>query len=118
MQAELKMLEDYHVDSVWDIWCTHAVDEAMGAHMEIPDDDAPWIHEPIIHSKDDIAKLKVVEPYQDSRLPYMLEVIRRLRKAVGTDVRFLLGPPRLFGQHACCVVVPNCIWMLSLNHNW
>jgi len=84
--AQLKLLEDFQVDGVWDIWCTPVVDEALGATMEIPDDDPPWIAEPYLHSQDDIDKLKPIDPWKDGRMPYMLDVVSRLKKAAGPDV--------------------------------
>ena len=84
--SQLKLLQDFQLDSVWDIWCTPAVDEALGATMEIPEDDPPWITAPCIHSYDDINKLKPVNPWKDGHMPYLLDVVARLKKAVGASV--------------------------------
>ncbi|MBI2461529.1 MAG: uroporphyrinogen decarboxylase family protein [Candidatus Rokubacteria bacterium] len=84
--AQLKLLKDFQLDGVWDIWCTPAVDEALGATMEIPDDDPPWITRPCVHGPADLEKLKPVNPWRDGRMPYLLDVIARLKKAVGPDV--------------------------------
>ena len=86
VDSQLRLLEDFEVDGVWDIWCTPAVDEALGAKMDIPDDDPPWIAEPCVREPGDLAKLKRVDPEKDGRMPYLLDVVRKLKEAVGPDV--------------------------------
>ncbi|QGP91627.1 Uroporphyrinogen decarboxylase [Neomoorella glycerini] len=86
VNSQLRLLEEFELDGVWDIWCTPAVDEAMGAHMVVAEDDPPWIPEPYLNEREDISKLKPVDPRKDGRMPYMLEVVSRLKKAVGPDV--------------------------------
>lgn len=84
--SQLKMIEDFEVDAVWDIWCTPAVDEALGAVMETPEDDPPWIAQPCLHSHDDLNKLKPIDPWKDGRMPYLLDVVAKLKEAVGKDM--------------------------------
>lgn len=86
VNSQLRLLEEFELDGVWDIWCTPAVDEAMGAHMVVAEDDPPWIPEPLLNEREDISKLKPVDPRKDGRMPYMLEVVSKLKKAVGPDV--------------------------------
>ena len=86
VSSQLKLLQDFQLDGVWDIWCTPAVDEALGATMDIPEDDPPWISKPCLHTYDDINKLKRVDPWKDGRMPYLLDVVAKLRKAVGPEV--------------------------------
>lgn len=86
VESQLKLLRDFRLDAVWDIWCTPAVDEALGAKMEIPEDDPPWIELRCVESADDLEKLKVVDPWKDGRMPYLLDVVAKLKKAVGPDV--------------------------------
>lgn len=86
VESQLRLLEDFHLDGVWDIWCTPAVDEALGAQMEIPEDDPPWITEPCVNAPQDLARLKPVDPQRDGRMPYLLDVVSRLKEAVGADV--------------------------------
>src|SRR5690606_27990158 len=54
VQAQLKVIRDFNLDAAWDIWCTPAVDEALGAKMEIPEDDPPWIEEPCVRTHEDL----------------------------------------------------------------
>ena len=85
--AQLRILKDFELDGVFDIWCTPVVDEALGARMEIPEDDAPWLPEPFINDKKDISKLKTdINPRKDGRMPYFLDLVSRLKKTVGSDV--------------------------------
>jgi uroporphyrinogen decarboxylase len=86
VESQLRLLDDFEVDGVWDIWCTPAVDEALGATMEIPDDDPPWIEQPCVRERADLAKLKSIDPQRDGRMPYLLDVVRRLKDAVGPDI--------------------------------
>lgn len=95
VQSQLKLLRDFRLDAVWDIWCTPAVDEAMGARMEIPEDDPPWIEAPCVSSPDDLPNLRRVDPWKDGRMPYLLDVVGKLRKAVGPQVPIIAwaSPP-------------------------
>lgn len=86
VRSQLKLVEDFHLDSVWDIWCTPAVDEALGATMEIPEDNPPWIAAPCLHSHGDLEKLRPVDPWKDGRMPYLLDIVARLKKAVGPEM--------------------------------
>jgi uroporphyrinogen decarboxylase len=86
VDSQLRLFEDFETDGVWDIWCTPAVDEALGAKMEVPDDDPPWIEEPCVRERADLAKLKPVDPEKDGRMPYLLDVVHRLKRAVGPNV--------------------------------
>lgn len=86
IDSQLKLLEDFEMDGVWDIWCTPVVDEALGSKMEIPEDDPPWIEKSCVSGPEDLAKLKLVDPLKDGRMPYMLDVVSRLKEAVGDDV--------------------------------
>lgn len=86
VDSQLRLLEDFQTDGVWDIWCTPAVDEALGAKMDIPEDDPPWIAEPCVPEHSDLSKLKPVDPEKDGRMPYLLDVVSRLKAAVGPDI--------------------------------
>ena len=86
VQSQVRLLEQFGLDGVYDIWCTPAVDEALGAYMATPEDDSPFIPDPYLERPEDLDKLKPVDPQKDGRLPYLLEVVRKLKKAVGPDV--------------------------------
>jgi uroporphyrinogen decarboxylase len=84
--SQKKIIKDFNLDAAWDIWCTPAVDEAVGATMIIPQDDPPWIAEPILKTYEDMNKIKKVDPKKDGRLPYMLDLVSKLKEAVGKDM--------------------------------
>ena len=87
VQAQDKLIRDFGFDAALDIWCTPVVDEAMGAHVELPEDDAPWVPRPFIKDKSDIKKLKTsIDPQKDGRMPFMLNVVRGLREKLGKDI--------------------------------
>ncbi|MEN6437060.1 MAG: uroporphyrinogen decarboxylase family protein [Syntrophobacter sp.] len=87
VEAQAKLIEDFNLDAAFDIWCTPAVDEMLGAHIEFPDNDAPWVPEPLLKNKADIGKLKTkMDPQKDGRMPFLLNVVRGLRKRLGPDI--------------------------------
>lgn len=94
--AQAKLIEDFNLDAAFDIWCTPAVDEALGAYMELPADDAPWLPEPLIKDKSDLKKLKTnIDPQKDGKMPFLLNIVRGLREKLGKDVPISawLSPP-------------------------
>jgi uroporphyrinogen decarboxylase len=87
VEAQAKLIRDFNIDAAFDIWCTPVVDEAMGAFMDLPADDAPWISQPMLKDKADIKKLKTnLNPEKDGRMPFMLNMVRNLRKRLGNDI--------------------------------
>ncbi|HBC91928.1 MAG TPA: hypothetical protein DCZ10_03240 [Pelotomaculum sp.] len=90
VHSQIQLRKEFNLDSVWDIWCTPAVDEALGGRMIINEDDPPYIDsDPFLKKVSDIARLKPVNPQKDGRLPYLLDVVGRLKKAAGSDVPLL-----------------------------
>jgi uroporphyrinogen decarboxylase len=86
VKSQLALLETYRLDAVYDIWCTPAVDDALGASMEIPEDNPPWVPKGCVKNVSDVEKLEKVNPHRDGYMPYMLEINSRLKKAVGPNV--------------------------------
>lgn len=87
VEAQAKLIKDFSIDAAFDIWCTPAVDEAMGAVMELPENDAPWIPHPLIKDKSDIKKLNTkIDPLKDGKMPFLLDVVRGLRARLGNDI--------------------------------
>ncbi len=96
VEAQAQLVQDFHLDALWDIWCTPAVDEAMGANLELPEDDPPWVPRPFVKEKEDIKKLKTkVDPKKDGRMPFLLSVVKALRQRMGPDVPVIawVSPP-------------------------
>ena len=87
VDAQVKVVGDFHLDAAWDIWCTPAVDEAMGGLMDLPEDDPPQFPYPFIKEKGDIRKLKTdLEPEKDGRMPFLLSIVKSLKEKLGPDI--------------------------------
>jgi uroporphyrinogen decarboxylase len=87
VEAQAKLIKDFDIDAAFDIWCTPAVDEALGADMELPEDDAPWIPRPLLKDKSDLKKLNTkIDPQKDGRMPFLLNVVRGLRAKLGENM--------------------------------
>lgn len=96
VDAQTTLVRDFHLDAAWDIWCTPAVDEAMGAHMELPEDDPPWIPRPFLKEKEDMRKLNTkVNPKKDGRMPFLLAVVKALKEQLGPEIPVIawVSPP-------------------------
>lgn len=96
VEAQAKLISDFNLDAAFDIWCTPVVDEALGASLELPEDDAPWVPTPFIKDKSDIKKLNTrIDPLKDGRMPFMLDVVRGLRAKLGNDIPICswISPP-------------------------
>jgi len=85
VDSQLSLLEKFDLDGVYDIACTPAVDELLGATLEFPLDDSPRVL-PGISSASDLARLPKIDPRTEGRGPYLLEVVRRLKLSVGDSV--------------------------------
>jgi uroporphyrinogen decarboxylase len=67
--------------------------EACGCPVVFSEERVPSIHSQIIRNKEDIAKLKVPDPYQDGRMPVFLEYLRLMKKhLVGLKLACVTGP--------------------------
>jgi uroporphyrinogen decarboxylase len=58
----------------------------MGTKMYFPEDDAPQVETPFIQTREDLKKLKPVNPETDGRLPVYLEAVKRCVDAIGNEV--------------------------------
>lgn len=85
VDSQVRIMEKFDLDGVYDIACTPAVDELLGATLEFPIDDSPRVL-PGILSIDDVANMPKVDPRREGRGPYLLEVVRLLKRAVGDSV--------------------------------
>lgn len=96
VEAQAKLINDFKLDVAFDIWCTPAMDEALGAHLELPDDDAPWVPQPILKDKSDLKKMNTkIDPLQDGRMPFLLDIVRGLKQKLGDSfpVCAWMSPP-------------------------
>lgn len=85
-EANIACYKKYRHDIVYLFTTTSTLAEAMGTKMYFPDDDAPQLDTPFIQTKDDLKKLRPVNPEKDGRLPVYLEALRRCVDAIGDEV--------------------------------
>lgn len=60
--------------------------EAMGAHVQYPEDETAYLSAPAISSVEEIGTLTAVHPLVDGNLPQHLEAMQRVVDAVGKEV--------------------------------
>ncbi len=84
--ANIACFKKYRHDAVYIFSTTSTLAEAMGTRMYFPPDDAPQVEIPFIQSRDDLEKLKPVNPEKDGRIPVYLEAVKRCVEAIGNEV--------------------------------
>lgn len=85
VDAQLRCLRDTGIDAVWDLFGIAALEEAAGSVLATPEDDPPTITEPILQERRlDLARR--IDPRRDGRMPQLIDIVRKLRKAVGPDI--------------------------------
>jgi len=79
--AQYYCVREFGYDAVRDFYGTHAESEAMGSRLRIPDDGPPSVAEFAVKDYDeDLPKLRIPNPWRDSRLPMILEGVTRLKE--------------------------------------
>ncbi len=86
IDSQVRLVDEFGLDGVYDIWCTPAVDELLGATLEFSSSDSASIPNGSVSCLDDVKRLPKVDPRREGRAPYLLDVVRRLKKAVGDSV--------------------------------
>ncbi|BBO18986.1 uroporphyrinogen decarboxylases [Candidatus Brocadia pituitae] len=84
--ANIACFKRYRHDIVYIFSTTSTLAEAMGTRMYFPEDDAPQVETPFLQTREDITKLKPVEPEKDGRIPVYLEAVKRCVDAIGDEV--------------------------------
>lgn len=94
-EANIACFRKYRHDFVYLFTTTSTLAEAMGTKMSFPEDDAPQVEEPFVKSREDLKKLRVVDPEKDGRLPVYLEALKRCVNALGDEVFMIpvIGAP-------------------------
>lgn len=97
--AQYYCAKTFGMDALWDLWGVHAEAEAMGSVLKIPDDMPCSVITPAIKNYDeDLHKIKLLNPYKDGHLPFILEGIRQLKDLSGGKypvLAYVQGPFRL-----------------------
>jgi uroporphyrinogen decarboxylase len=94
-RAQLASYRRFGYDVIRVFTDLYVLAEAMGARVNVPDDETAYLAEPVITSTSAIAGLRAVEPTRDGCLPAHLEATRRLVEEVGAEVAVttaLTGP--------------------------
>lgn len=86
VDSQVRLVNEFGLDGVYDIWCTPAVDELLGAKLEFLSNDSASIPNGSVTCLNDVRMLPKVDPRREGRAPYLLDVVRRLKKAVGDSV--------------------------------
>lgn len=85
-RAHLDAVERYGYDCILIDLDTTMIAEAMGAKRDGTPGEPGHIAAPALRSLDEVGKLKPVDPARDGRIPVLLEAIRIMAKAVGSEV--------------------------------
>ncbi|MBI2471334.1 MAG: uroporphyrinogen decarboxylase family protein [Planctomycetes bacterium] len=84
--ANVACFKQYRHDIVYIFSTTSTLAEAMGTKMHFPEDDAPQVETPFIQTREDLKKLKPVNPEKDGRLPVYLDAVKQCVDAIGDEV--------------------------------
>lgn len=84
--ANIACFKKYRHDIVYIFSTTSTLAEAMGTRMYFPEDDAPQVETPFIQVREDLKKLRPVDPEKDGRIPVYLEAVKRCVDVIGNDV--------------------------------
>jgi len=85
--AQYYCTRKFGYDCVWDLEGVHAESEAMGSKLKFGENCIPTITDPAIKDyKEDLHKLKILNPYKDGRLPLILEGIMRLKELCDGEI--------------------------------
>ncbi|MDN3510021.1 MAG: uroporphyrinogen decarboxylase family protein [Candidatus Jettenia sp.] len=84
--ANIACFKKYRHDIVYIFSTTSTLAEAMGTRMYFPEDDAPQVETPLIQVREDLKKLRPVDPEKDGRIPVYLEAVKRCVDVIGNDV--------------------------------
>lgn len=96
--AQYRALRELQADVIWDLMGVHAESEAMGSVLKLQDDAPPSVVEFFVKElSQDLARIRLPNPYRDGRLPELLQVVGRLKDLVRGEVpviAYVQGPFR------------------------
>ena len=85
VDAQIRCRQDTGIDCVWDLFGIAALEEAAGSTMATPEDEPPTIIEPVLTERD-LRLARRIDPRRDGRMPMLIDIVRKLRKAAGPDI--------------------------------
>lgn len=84
--AVLKCHKDFGFDGFVDLGLPALVAESLGANLRVHEDDPPTPGEPILKTHGDLQKLEPRNFLVEGRIPQVLSIISKMRRALGSDV--------------------------------
>ena len=90
VEAQVRMLEDFSVDAVWDFGVFYPIERILGQNILDHEDDFPAAIQPLINYPEDFLKLPKKIPLKDNRwVDYQINIIKHLKQRAGEDVPLL-----------------------------
>ena len=86
VEANLAVLNDFHVDIVQAISDPYREAADIGLEVDFPDDDLPLSRRPLIVEPEDLPRLRSPQPATGRRMSDRLAAIRSFREQVGGEV--------------------------------
>lgn len=83
--AQVRYMRETGIDGVWDLFGIAALEEAAGSLLSTPEDEPPTITDPALKERA-LSLVRRIDPVRDGRMPYLIEIVRKLRRAVGPEV--------------------------------
>ncbi|MBI4321356.1 MAG: uroporphyrinogen decarboxylase family protein [Chloroflexi bacterium] len=99
--AAVKCYEDLGFDGIFDFGMPPMIAEAAGATLVIAQDNPPVPGEPVVKTYDDLDALQPRDVRSKGRVPHLLSIISRMRKALGPDVAIVASGPIPFRIADC-----------------
>ena len=115
VDAQLRLVEDFHADALWGYGTTPHFIQLVGGKLIVFDDDVPT-SEPAVHSREQIARLDKNPDF--ARIPALsacLEIIRKMKKEVGSSALIIGYFPMPFRFAAEARGLENLMLDLILN---
>lgn len=86
VDANLAMVEDFHVDILQAISDPYREATGFGLEVDFPHDGLPSPRKPLIESPSDLSKLKTPDPLSSPRMADRLEAVRLFREKAGGEI--------------------------------
>ncbi len=112
-ETEIALFKHLRHDSVSISTTLRGMAEAMGTTIKYPEDNISLLDTPVVQSEEDIAKLKVIDPEKDGKLPLLLEALERIRDAIGDEADIGASMTAPFSVAASVIGTENLLrWMV------
>lgn len=114
VNVEVELYRRLHHDSAGISITLRGMAEAMGSEMYYPENDISQLVKPVVSSKDEIDKLRIINPKKDGKLPVVIEGLQRLREKIGSEVGVGAGMAGPFSVCASVIGTEKLLrWMVK-----